>query len=132
MRPLRQRRTSRGGTRSWSGAPTVPRGSRVRHQVFGDGEVIGYAGHSILLAFDRAGYRRLDVGLVVGDDPGGGRLGRVLAAGRRARHPLASRSLASRRTAVFTADNGQEPLHGIRGVVDAHRRQGVEGMLGQR
>jgi ATP-dependent DNA helicase RecQ len=50
------------------GRRPFPRGSRVRHQVFGDGEVIGYAGHSILLAFDRAGYRRLDVGLVIGDN----------------------------------------------------------------
>ena len=38
---------------------------------------------------------------------------------------------ASRRTAV-TADYGQEPLHGMGGVVSAHGRQGVEGVLGQR
>ncbi len=42
-----------------------PRGSRVRHHVFGDGEVVGYAGSRILLAFDRAGYKRLDIGLVM-------------------------------------------------------------------
>ena len=40
------------------------RGSRVRHHVFGDGEVLGYVGSSILVAFDRAGYKRLDLGLV--------------------------------------------------------------------
>lgn len=42
-----------------------PRGSRVRHAVFGEGEVVGYAGPRILLAFDTHGYKRLDVGLVV-------------------------------------------------------------------
>jgi ATP-dependent DNA helicase RecQ len=40
------------------------RGSRVRHRVFGEGEVVGYTGSRILLAFDRAGYKRLDLGLV--------------------------------------------------------------------
>jgi ATP-dependent DNA helicase RecQ len=38
------------------------RGSRVRHPVFGEGEVIGYAGRRILVAFDQAGYKRLDLG----------------------------------------------------------------------
>jgi ATP-dependent DNA helicase RecQ len=42
-----------------------PRGSRVRHHVFGEGEVVGYVGSSILLAFDRAGYKRLDLDLVL-------------------------------------------------------------------
>jgi ATP-dependent DNA helicase RecQ len=41
------------------------RGSRVRHAVFGDGRVIGYAGRGILLDFDRVGYKRLDVHLVM-------------------------------------------------------------------
>jgi ATP-dependent DNA helicase RecQ len=40
------------------------RGSRVEHRVFGEGEVIRYVGSSILVAFDRAGYKRLDLGLV--------------------------------------------------------------------
>jgi ATP-dependent DNA helicase RecQ len=42
-----------------------PRGSRIRHRVFGEGEVVGYAGSKILLAFDTAGYKRLDLGLVL-------------------------------------------------------------------
>jgi ATP-dependent DNA helicase RecQ len=42
-----------------------PRGSRVVHHVFGEGEVVGYVGSWILLAFDRAGYKRLDLDLVV-------------------------------------------------------------------
>jgi ATP-dependent DNA helicase RecQ len=42
-----------------------PRGSRIRHRVFGEGEVVGYAGSRILLAFDTAGYKRLDLGLVL-------------------------------------------------------------------
>jgi ATP-dependent DNA helicase RecQ len=42
-----------------------PRGSRIRHRVFGEGEVVGYAGARILLAFDSAGYKRLDLGLVL-------------------------------------------------------------------
>jgi ATP-dependent DNA helicase RecQ len=41
-----------------------PRGSRVRHRVFGEGEVVGYPGPRILLAFDSAGYKSLDLGLV--------------------------------------------------------------------
>jgi len=45
-----------------------PRGSRVRHPVFGEGEVVGYVGPHILLAFDRAGYKRLDLGLVMGSN----------------------------------------------------------------
>jgi ATP-dependent DNA helicase RecQ len=40
------------------------RGSRVQHRVFGEGEVIGYVGSTILVAFDGAGYKRLDLGLV--------------------------------------------------------------------
>jgi ATP-dependent DNA helicase RecQ len=40
------------------------RGSRVQHALFGEGEVIGYVGSSILIAFDRVGYKRLDLGLV--------------------------------------------------------------------
>ena len=44
------------------------RGSRVRHPVFGEGEVIGYAGNRILLAFDQAGYKRLDLGPVTDGD----------------------------------------------------------------
>jgi ATP-dependent DNA helicase RecQ len=42
-----------------------PRGSRVRHEVFGEGVVVGYVGSRILLDFDRAGYKRLDLGRVV-------------------------------------------------------------------
>ncbi len=42
-----------------------PRGSRVRHHVFGDGVVVGYVGSLILLEFDRVGYKRLDLGLVI-------------------------------------------------------------------
>jgi ATP-dependent DNA helicase RecQ len=45
-----------------------PRGSRVRHAVFGEGNVIGYAGRGILLDFDRVGYKRLDVRLVIEGD----------------------------------------------------------------
>jgi ATP-dependent DNA helicase RecQ len=44
------------------------RGSRVSHGTFGDGEVIGYAGRAILLEFDRVGYKRLDLGLVLEGD----------------------------------------------------------------
>jgi ATP-dependent DNA helicase RecQ len=44
------------------------RGSRVRHRVLGEGEVIGYAGNRIMLAFDQGGYKRLDMGLVIEDD----------------------------------------------------------------
>jgi hypothetical protein len=33
--------------------------------VFGPGEVVGYAGSRILLAFDSAGYKMLDLGLVL-------------------------------------------------------------------
>jgi ATP-dependent DNA helicase RecQ len=47
------------------GRHPFPRGRRVRHRVFGDGEVIGYAGRGILLEFDRVGYKRLDIGLVI-------------------------------------------------------------------
>jgi ATP-dependent DNA helicase RecQ len=47
------------------GERPFPRGSRVGHRVFGEGEVIGYAGSRILVAFDRAGYKRLDLGLVM-------------------------------------------------------------------
>jgi ATP-dependent DNA helicase RecQ len=50
------------------GRHPFPRGSRVHHQVFGDGEVIGYAGRAMLLEFDRVGYKRLDIGLVVDGD----------------------------------------------------------------
>ena len=46
------------------GSRPFARGSRVRHPVFGEGEVIGYAGNRILLAFDQAGYKRLDLGPV--------------------------------------------------------------------
>jgi ATP-dependent DNA helicase RecQ len=46
------------------GSRPFARGSRVRHPVFGEGEVIGYAGNRILLAFDQAGYKRLDLDLV--------------------------------------------------------------------
>ncbi len=42
-----------------------PRGSRVRHHVFGEGVVVGYVGSLILLEFDRVGYKRLDLGLVI-------------------------------------------------------------------
>jgi ATP-dependent DNA helicase RecQ len=45
-----------------------PRGGRVRHAVFGEGRVIGYAGRGILLDFDRVGYKRLDVRLVIDGD----------------------------------------------------------------
>ncbi len=45
-----------------------PRGSRVRHAVFGEGEVIGYAGRGILLEFDGLGYKRLDLQLVLDGD----------------------------------------------------------------
>jgi ATP-dependent DNA helicase RecQ len=50
------------------GRHPFPRGSRVHHQVFGDGEVIGYAGRAILLEFERVGYKRLDIGLVLDGD----------------------------------------------------------------
>jgi ATP-dependent DNA helicase RecQ len=46
------------------GLRPFPRGSRVRHEVFGEGEVVGYVGSRILVAFDTAGYRRLDLNLV--------------------------------------------------------------------
>jgi ATP-dependent DNA helicase RecQ len=46
----------------------IPRGSRVHHAVFGDGEVIGYAGRGILLEFDEVGYKRLDLQLVIDED----------------------------------------------------------------
>jgi ATP-dependent DNA helicase RecQ len=45
-----------------------PRGARVNHRIFGDGEVIGYAAKRILVAFDHAGYRRLDIDLVAEGD----------------------------------------------------------------
>jgi ATP-dependent DNA helicase RecQ len=45
-----------------------PRGTRVSHGTFGDGEVIGYAGRAMLLEFDRVGYKRLDLGLVLEGD----------------------------------------------------------------
>jgi ATP-dependent DNA helicase RecQ len=41
-----------------------PRGSRVEHTIFGEGEVVGYVGSSILVTFDRVGYKRLDLGIV--------------------------------------------------------------------
>jgi ATP-dependent DNA helicase RecQ len=41
-----------------------PRGSRIRHPVFGKGDVVGYPGSRILIAFDSAGYKSLDLGLV--------------------------------------------------------------------
>jgi len=50
------------------GRQPFPRGSRVHHAVFGDGEVIGYAGRGILLEFDDVGYKRLDLQLVVDED----------------------------------------------------------------
>jgi superfamily II DNA helicase RecQ len=50
------------------GSRPFARGSRVRHPVFGEGEVIGYAGNRIVLAFDQAGYKRLDLGLVTEGD----------------------------------------------------------------
>jgi ATP-dependent DNA helicase RecQ len=50
------------------GRHPFPRGSHVHHQVFGDGEVIGYAGRAILLEFERVGYKRLDIGLVLDGD----------------------------------------------------------------
>jgi ATP-dependent DNA helicase RecQ len=50
------------------GSRPFARGSRVRHPVFGEGEVIGYAGDRILLAFDQAGYKRLDLGLATEGD----------------------------------------------------------------
>ena len=40
----------------------------MRHPVFGEGEVIGYAGKRILLSFDQAGYKRLDLGPVTDGD----------------------------------------------------------------
>jgi ATP-dependent DNA helicase RecQ len=45
-----------------------PRGSRVHHRVFGDGEVIGYAGRGILIEFDRVGYKRLDLTEALDED----------------------------------------------------------------
>ena len=50
------------------GKRPFPRGSRVKHVVFGEGEVIGYAGRGILLEFDDVGYKRLDVDLVLDGD----------------------------------------------------------------
>ena len=48
--------------------PSLPRASRVRHAVFGDGEVIGYAGRGILVEFDRVGYKRLDLAEALDED----------------------------------------------------------------
>ena len=42
------------------------RGARVRHDVFGEGDVVGYVGSLILIAFDTAGYRRFDLNPVIG------------------------------------------------------------------
>ena len=50
------------------GRHPFPRGTRVRHGVFGSGEVVGYAGRNILVDFDRVGYKRLDVELVLGGE----------------------------------------------------------------
>jgi ATP-dependent DNA helicase RecQ len=50
------------------GRHPFPRRSRVRHHVFGDGEVIGYDSRGILLEFDRIGFKRLDLGLVLEGD----------------------------------------------------------------
>jgi ATP-dependent DNA helicase RecQ len=47
--------------------PFAP-GARVRHHVYGDGEVIGYAGTHILVDFEHQGYRRLDLAAVTQDD----------------------------------------------------------------
>jgi ATP-dependent DNA helicase RecQ len=55
-------------THEAGGLRPFARGARVRHPVFGEGEVIGYAGHLILVAFDEAGYKRLDLGLVTDGD----------------------------------------------------------------
>ena len=41
-----------------------PRGSLVVHPVFGPGEVIGYTEGRVTVVFARAGYKRLDLGLV--------------------------------------------------------------------
>ncbi len=41
-----------------------PRGALVVHPVFGPGEVIGYTDGRITVAFAKAGYKRLDLGLV--------------------------------------------------------------------
>jgi ATP-dependent DNA helicase RecQ len=40
------------------------RGSLVRHATFGVGEIIGYADGGVLVGFENAGYKRLDLGLV--------------------------------------------------------------------
>jgi ATP-dependent DNA helicase RecQ len=56
-------RADANSDQSHPGRP-FPRGSRVQHHVFGEGEVVGYVGSSILVAFDRVGYKRLDLGLV--------------------------------------------------------------------
>jgi ATP-dependent DNA helicase RecQ len=42
------------------------RGARVRHDVFGEGDVVGYVGSRILIVFDTAGYRRFDLNPVIG------------------------------------------------------------------
>ena len=57
-----------GATDEVRGSRPFARGSRVRHPVLGEGEVIGYAGNRILVAFDRGGYKRLDLGLVIDGD----------------------------------------------------------------
>ncbi len=57
-----------GATDEVGGSRPFARGSRVRHPVLGEGEVIGYAGNRILVAFDRGGYKRLDLGLVIDGD----------------------------------------------------------------
>lgn len=44
------------------------RGSRVFHKQFGEGEVIGYVGTRMVVDFDRVGYKRLDVKVVVEND----------------------------------------------------------------
>jgi ATP-dependent DNA helicase RecQ len=41
------------------------RGARVRHDVFGEGDVVGYVGSLILIAFDTAGYRRFELNSVI-------------------------------------------------------------------
>jgi len=57
-----RRRPSHGDE---AGEPVpYPRGSTVVHPVFGQGEVVGYTDGRVTVAFERAGYKRLDLGLV--------------------------------------------------------------------
>jgi ATP-dependent DNA helicase RecQ len=48
-----------------TGAEPFPVGSRVRHVQWGEGQVLRYEDHKVMVLFDAAGYRTLGVGLVL-------------------------------------------------------------------